>query len=282
MEIRTLKGIGVDKITETFNTAFANYFIPLQLTSEQLLAKFRADRVDLDLSVGTFYQGRLAAFILHGFDVIDGKQIVYNGGTGVVPSARGQHLTQRMYQFVLPILLKKGAHKVVLEVITKNTQAIRSYEKTGFKVVRELSCYKGEVALEKPVGVASPKNLKYYPWENLEVFWDTLPTWQNAKNVLDHKPNNTKLGVYHNGKLVGYISFDPNSHRIQQLAVHKDFRKRGIASRMVWELKEIYGRTVSVINVDKQNMALHTFFLKMGLDDHLSQYEMELVLNPKS
>ena len=279
MKIRSLKGIDNKEIAEVFNTSFADYFIPLELTAEQIMSKMWADKIDLRLSVGAFKNGKLVAFILHGLDTIGSEKVVYNGGTGVIPQERGQGLTQQMYRFILPILVERGIHKVVLEVITKNMPAIKSYEKSGFIVRRELFCYKGEVHINKANGDIVVKRMVSYPWKRLELFWDTQPTWQNSKNTLEILTNNAVFGAYLKNQLVGYISFNPTSFRIQQLAVHKDHRKRGVAKRLVLELKESYGKAMAVINVDKTASALNAFFLNIGLDNHLAQYEMEMALS---
>ena len=102
MELKSLNGVSPVEITKVFNTSFADYFIPFKLSEEQLLSKMQVDKVTLELSVGAFDKGKLVAFILHGFDIIGNTKTVYNGGTGVVPKARGHGLTQRMYQFILP------------------------------------------------------------------------------------------------------------------------------------------------------------------------------------
>lgn len=278
MKIRSLKGIDTKDIAEVFNTSFADYFIPFKLTEEQIISKMWADKIDLRLSVGAFKNGKLVAFILHGFDTIGSEKVVYNAGTGVVPQERGQGLSQQMYRFILPILVQKGIHKVVLEVITKNVPAIKSYEKSGFKLSRKLYCYKGEVSSVKAHETVTVKVLEHYAWEQLEAFWDTQPTWQNSKNVLERITGNAVLGAYAKNQIVGYISFNPTHHRIQQLAVQKEFRNKGIASRLVWELKEHYGKAMTVINVDEKDEAMNAFLLSIGLNNHLAQYEMEMAL----
>ncbi|WP_458626783.1 hypothetical protein [Winogradskyella sp. PC D3.3] len=81
MEIKTLAGIDYKSILSAFNNSFSDYFIPFQLTEEQLRLKMLADKTDLNLSVGVFEKGQLMAFILHGFDSINNENLVYNGGT---------------------------------------------------------------------------------------------------------------------------------------------------------------------------------------------------------
>ena len=280
MEIKSLAGIDSKAILQVFNASFSDYFVPFKLTEAQLISKIAADKTDLDLSVGVFESGKLIAFILHGFDTLKDQKIVYNGGTGVIPEKRGLGLTKQMYRFILPTIVAKGVDKLQLEVINENVPAITSYERAGFKAHRELLCYKGEV------GIATSKNsnlnikeLQGYDWDLMESFWDYQPSWQNSNRVLDDiKQDLVALGAYYDHRLLGYVVYQPTTKRIQQLAVRKDFRRKGVASALCSALSSSYGNTLSIINVDKRATSMNAFLKTIGLEVYLVQLEMELQL----
>jgi len=280
MEIKTLESIHKKSILNAFNESFADYFIPFKLTEKQLTSKMVSDKINLSLSVGAFDNGKLIAFILHGFDKINNQKVLYNGGTGVIPEKRGFGLTKKMYHFILPILEKRGVNKIILEVIDKNIQAIKSYEKSGFTITRELVCCKGRFEFERTNKDITIKKLEDYKWEHLESFWDIQPTWQNSNKVLDDlKPNNISLGAYVNNKLVGYVIFNSLNQRIQQIAIAKVYRRKGIASTLLSELKSQNENNFSVINVDKKSESSVEFFNSVGLKIYLEQQEMKLKIN---
>ncbi|UOY07641.1 GNAT family N-acetyltransferase [Muricauda sp. SCSIO 64092] len=280
MEIKTLSGTDNKEILKAFNDSFSDYFIPFKLTEEQLASKMLADKTDLGLSVGAFENGKLIAFVLHGFDIITNQKVVYNGGTGVIPEKRGAGLTKQMYFFILPLLKGKGIHRLLLEVIAENVQAIKSYKKSGFKIKRELVCYKGEVSIKNTTKNVVFKNLQSYDWDLMKSFWDVFPTWQNSSHVLDELMTSTvSLGAYFENRLVGYVIYNPTTQRIQQIAIDRDFRKKGMASTLIFELTKKYGNTFSVINVDKRSKGINDFFHKMGFQKNLEQLEMELELD---
>ncbi len=277
MEIKTLKGISAQEILNAFNESFSDYFIPFHLSQAQLESKMEADKVAPNLSVGVFENGQLIAFILHGFDIINNEKIIYNGGTGVIPNKRGIGLTKQMYQYILPSLKEKGIDKLILEVISENTQAIRSYQKSGYEVDRELICYKGEITLPLTSTDVEIKELPSYNWDILQTFWDTTPTWQNSINVVNElKASNTSLGAYYQNQLVGYLIYNPTSNRLQQIAIKKTFRQKKVATALIQQLCEKHGNTLSIINVDKASKPLNLFLEKVGLKSFIEQLEMKL------
>ncbi|WP_350287115.1 GNAT family N-acetyltransferase [uncultured Croceitalea sp.] len=280
MEFKTLAGVDKKEILEVFNTSFSDYFIPFRLSYEQLDAKMLADKTDLSLSVGVFENTELIGFILHGFDTIDNKRIVYNGGTGVIPKKRGQGLTKRMYQFMLNQLKKKQIDNIVLEVIAENIQAIKSYQASGFAMTRRLVCYKGDVKPKITNREIDVQLLNDYDWKVMESFWDIRPTWQNSKNVVDQLKYETfSLGAYVNKQFAGYVIFNPTNNRIHQIAVNKYFRNFGIGATLISEISNKYEGRLSIINVDKKSRSIHPFLKKIGFKVSLEQLEMELKLS---
>jgi len=279
MEIKTLEGVHKKDILEVFNESFSDYFIPFQLSQEQLTLNMLAGKTDFNLSVGVFENTHLIAFILHGFDNINNEKVIYNGGTGVIPEKRGAGLTKQMYHYILPILKKKRIDKLQLEVIVENIPAINSYKKSGYKIERELVCYKGEIIISNTNNRLSIEKLQNYNWDLMQSFWDIYPTWQNSKNVLnDLKYNYISLGAYLENLLIGYIIFNPNNKRILQIAISPNFRRKRVASTLVQEIIQTYGNTLSIINVDKSSKSINTFLKKIGFRSNLEQLEMKLHL----
>ena len=261
MEIKVLTGLPITDILDVFNQSFSDYFIPFELSLDQLLTKMKADKTDLNISVGVFENNTLIAFILHGSAIVNGNLIVYNGGTGVVPTKRGMGLTHQMYRFALPILKAKGFNAIILEAITENIQAIKSYEKAGFTKTRSLACYKGIVHKKQlPIDIKI-KELIDTPWMEMQRFWDIQPTWQNAIHVLNDNKDVTKtIGAFINDELIGYLVFNVANNRIHQISVAKNQRRKGIASMLLSNISNSDKTEVSVINVDESSIASNSFF----------------------
>ena len=275
MEFRSLEQVGKLDILQAFNLAFENYFVPLQLTTSQFEAKLKADNTNLSLSVGAFDNDVLVGFILHGTKEEAEKLAIYNGGTGVLPSYRGQGLTKQMYGYFFTALQPQRVSYLILEVISSNHAAIKSYKDVGYRIIRELNCCKGQLNEFSLDIEAEIIELEECDWPLLQSFWDVGPSWQNSIRSVNQN-NSSILGAFFGDQLVGYLVYSQKSNRIQQIAVHKKFRRRGVASNLVNYVKKEYGPQLSVINIESTSLALNGFFAAIGLEMFLSQLEMKL------
>jgi ribosomal protein S18 acetylase RimI-like enzyme len=276
---QTLESACIDDILATFNLAFSDYLIPMRITNEQLLAKINAENIRLDYSVGAFENNELIAFILHGYNVSNDKHLIYNGGTGVIPTKRGNKLTALLYEYILPKLSTNQIDSVKLEVITTNQPAIVTYEKIGFRTIRTLDCFKGTIQ-QKPISNEYEiRGLKNLDWNQLTSFWDCQPSWQNEITAIEKsKTNLLSLGIYQDKELCGYLIFNPKSNRIQQFAVAKTHRNKGLASQLFAFVATNYTAEISIINIDNSSESTLPFLQKTGFQKTVSQYEMELKL----
>ena len=282
MIIRVLKDSSTTQLLDTFNLAFSDYSIPFQLTLDQLESKLFADHSDLNISVGAFDNNNLVGFICHGIQTVGATKLVYNGGTGVIPEQRGQALTRRMYEHIIPILKNQHVDTIVLEVISTNTQAIKSYEKVGFKAIRTLHCYKGEVMISETSKTLEIKELLDYDWTTMTAFWEYSPSWQNAPHVLDKlKSDNLCFGAFNNGILVGYVIYNAKSKRLQQIGVDTNYRRQKIATTLIQHIASTFSTSISIINVDAHSKSTNAFLKAIGLERHLSQLEMHLDLKTR-
>lgn len=277
--LKTLENIPTEKILEVFNLSFSDYLVPFCLTKEQLEDKIKSDSIKLEFSVGAFEDDQLIAFILHGYDTIDNLKIVYNAGTGVIPAKRGNKLTAKLYEFVLPILHENDIDKLLLEVITTNEPAIRTYKNIGFKIIRELNCYKGTLNVTNTNSDFEVLELETYDWQELQSFWDLKPSWQNSVTAVEKlKKSNISIGIYDSRKLLGYTIFNPEIKRIHQLSVDKKYRRKGIGRQLLAHIATNYGKDISAINIDNTSAEILKFMADIGMDIYIKQYEMELHL----
>lgn len=275
IEFKTLEGVSLQEMTDVFNLAFSDYFIKFEYTPEQLQAKLQAENILPEYSIGAFSNHKLVAFILHGYEEINGKKCLYNGGTGVIPEMRGQKLTQKMYQTFLPLFKEKNIQMIQLEVIRENTPALKSYLAMNFKPVRDLPCFAGTIKLnQKTNNNVSIRTLNEFDEMDLKLFWDVETTWQNSFSSIQRKVYETiRLGAFVNDKLIGYVFYCPKAKRIHQIAVDKNHRRQGVATSLLNFIATEFDSTISISNVDNQSVASIHFFKELGLKESFSQIE---------
>jgi len=272
MEFKTLENTSTQEILNVLNHAFSDYVIPYKLTLQQLQDKFSSENTDLSLSVGAFKKEKLVGFILHGLNA--NKTKVYNGGTGVIPNCRGKGLTVRMYQYSLPILKANNIASAILEVISSNQPAIKSYEKVGFKKVRILNCYDGEVELDKNQISTVIENTDQLKWLKFKTFWDKEPSWQYTAEAVSKLKNLTTYIAKKENEIMGYLIYQPARNKIVQLAVSQNHRRAGIATSLLNSIEIQKGHNLKMINVDDSCNSLNPFLMKNNFNIFIQQYEM--------
>ncbi|MBA5791509.1 GNAT family N-acetyltransferase [Flavobacterium sp. xlx-214] len=274
MIIRRLNQNDTPILLKTINAAFADYIVPFQLTEAQLQSKITSENILLDWSIGVFLEDEMVAFIMHGVRNENRKTKVYNAGTGVIPTHRGKALVDKMYDFIQDFLLKNHTNQLILEVIEGNSSAIRAYEKNGFKINRKLLCFSGILDVKLNTNIAKIRILNDINWDELRNFWDISPSWQSSNESMKMaKP--TALGAFVNDHLVGYVLFNPTNKRVYQIAVSKEFRRKGIGKQLFQEVQnQLSGEKMQVNNVDEAGENLKLFFEDLGLKNDINQFEM--------
>jgi len=279
MEIKTLTHTSIASILDTFNSSFSDYSIPFELNEKQLRSKISSENIDLNYSIGAFEDSSLIGFILHGARCIDGEWRLYNGGTSVIPSKRGNRITSKMYDYIIPKLHENNIKSVQLEVISDNEPAIRTYKKTGFQLVRKLNCYKGTIKLKQHNSDVVIHKIKPTELSPLTQFWDFEPTWQNSmESVLGMHNDISIFSALSSKETVGYLVINKTSNRIIQISTSKLHRRKHIGSALIKYVDENCAKQTSIINIDNNNKATNLFFIECGLERYLQQDEMILRL----
>ncbi|WP_347157738.1 GNAT family N-acetyltransferase [Pontibacter chitinilyticus] len=273
------------QLHQTFIAAFADYVVPIQLSWEQFQAKVTREGITPSFCVAAFAGEQMVGFILTGLGEWQGKPTAYNAGTGVIPAFRGQHITQQLYQFLLPKLRESGVEQCLLEVIQENAPALKSYQHTGFHITRSLDCFRGlknELLFQVPPPEAITIVEAAIPdWQAYAALQEVLPTWQNAPQAIKRSIDTTLiLEAQTTGQeLVGYAVLYPKNGAIAQLAVAEAYRRLGIGTAL---LRAMSSRTEApallLINVDAVAHDTISFLERRLFRTILKQYEMLLPL----
>lgn len=269
-EIKNLTETPPQIIFGTFLEAFSNYFVPVPTDFDSHFERWQSSGVDFSLSYGAFINDKLVAFILHA----PIKNSLFNLLTGVVPSARGQGLIDKIYSVVIHELKKRGFDSISLEVISKNTPAIRVYERLGFKIERELLCFKGEM----PDLSSHERNLNYQVGEvkfNKEM--RTLIKYpyspEQSEDIISKVKNVFELHeIFADQKLLAYAIYQPKSASIVQIEATEPFNQNAYSLLSQMHLRN---EVIRINNVDLKNKNQVLLWSELGFGNYISQYEMK-------
>ncbi|NNE27498.1 MAG: GNAT family N-acetyltransferase [Saprospiraceae bacterium] len=277
MDFRFLHSTPIEEIVSTFNKAFEGYFIPLKFDAQVFRSKLIQESIDLKLSTGAFEGSTLVGFIFVGVQA--DNHAFYNAGTGVIAEYRGQNLTQKMYEILLPKLISKGFKKGVLEVVRENAPAIHVYKTIGYEITRALECYKAtQIKAQNMNGIAIKECTDWHldKWSTMNQW---APSWQNDNTALSNVQDKlSAIEITEGDLIVAYAIFDKSKGRIHQMAVKEAFRRRGLGSAMLSYIQTHSSADLSWINVDSNDELTNNWLVNRGFELILGQYEMQLIL----
>ena len=278
-EIRSLADEDEGRIYEAFMTAFADYSVPVTWSRADFDESNVRRGFDKAISLGAYEGGRIVGFVLNGSGSWRGEKAAYDLGTGVLPEARGSGLSGAIAAELVRFLPGLGYRRYVLEVIRDNLPALKTYEKTGFTVTRELECPEGSYA---DPGIPAPSGLDFvdlprghaFPRATLSSFRDWEPSWQNSDDSVVRMPGSlVALGARLDGRLAGHVVASPKG-TIWQLAVARGERGRGVGAAILHELSLRVGPALRYINVQADDKATLGLLARCGIREGVGQYEM--------
>jgi len=271
--ITPLSQVPFAELMRCFNTSFAGYFVPMPTDPGFWWTRWKAARVDYDLSFGWLEEGELVGFMVHAVDQRQGKLTAFNTGTGVLPAFRGKGITKQMYREAVPILKKAGVERCALEVIVDNKAAIHTYQQVGLEIYKTLHCFKGSV----PAGSVSPPTLKDLSpemYSSLVADQQAQYAWDNHLRTLDCGVTQYK-GIEHEGSLESCFALKPETSHLAQFEVLNDSPLAW--TRLAAALQHSYS-TLKVNNVDATQTTKLAWLQGLGMENVVDQYEMEMDL----
>lgn len=279
----TLENISIETLHKTFINAFSDYQIKIDIPLFKLQQMLKRMGYVSNASVGAFENEELIGFIFNGIRNWNGKLTSYDTGTAVIETHRKQGITSNMFKNTRQVLEEMGVEHYLLEVIETNTSAVTLYKKQGFKVLRDLECFyldKNEYNPITTYTVQQVNMINQNEWKELREFWDIIPSWQNSIDSINALADTfTYSFVYIDNTIAGYGVFDKKTGDIPQIAVNKNYRRKGIGRSIVTDLiSNAEGNKISVLNVDCKSEAMKNFLHKLGFEHSVHQYEMILEL----
>lgn len=279
IKVKPLKDIHFDVIYEAFDQAFANYEVQINKVQLQTMLKRRG--FDPELSFAAFDGDKIVAFTLNGIGDFKGIRTAYDTGTGTLKEYRGQGLATQVFEYSIPFLREAGIKQYLLEVLQHNTKAVSVYRNLGFAVTREFyySMQTNEHIsnlIKESDTLYSVKRISIDQLDSFTEFWDFTPSWQNSFESIQRAIDDfICLGVFVDGRILGYCVFEPISGDLTQIAVDKKYRRKGIASLLLKEILNLNKNSIlKIVNTDVSCDSITDFIKAKNIEVKGKQFEM--------
>jgi ribosomal protein S18 acetylase RimI-like enzyme len=166
------KQVSYSERARLINEAYADYYVPLHVTADQIVRMDQAYDVDLGRSVvacvganpvgSTLLSRRGARGWIHS--------------VGTLPAWRRSGIARAMLAQVMAAAVETGVGQLTLEVMTQNEPACRLYESLGFRPRRELLTWR-RAEDQEPLPVSRFRLVQADP----DRLYGTLASWQTAR-----------------------------------------------------------------------------------------------------
>lgn len=279
MEIKSLNNICIDKLFEAFEQAFADYEV--QLNKVELLTMLKRRGFEPKSSFGAFDGNKIVSFTCNGIGNFYGTPTAYDTGTGTLKDYQGKGLATQVFKYSIPHLKALGIKEYLLEVLQHNAGALSVYRKLGFEATREFYYFKLKKdqiskTIRTPDFPYTLKPIKIDEYYSIPSFWDFKPSWQNCIEAIERSLEDfICLGVFSEGSLIGYGVFEPMSGDVTQIAVDKQFRRRGVGSLLFQKMLESNKHSsIKIINTDIECNSITAFLQSKNIEPAGKQFEM--------
>ncbi|WP_306143525.1 GNAT family N-acetyltransferase [Roseibium sp. MMSF_3412] len=279
-QITDCRDLQASQLCSAMNAAFSDYVVPLSLTEDNFRDFQKQRGFSAEHSFVAMARDEIAAFWFSSPPLPSYENHAYTLSVGTVPAHRRKGLSRELLQRVIDRQKPDAGQGLQLEVITTNEKAVQAYQDFGFETCRTLRVCR--TAGKRP-GLAPEPDfiLEEVPVDHLpgdeSAFFDVQPTPQNSRAALRGLLETSHvLGVRVDGSLAGWgASYGDGS--VAQVAVHKEFRRRGAGRALLDGLWAKSGADqLTFVNVDVAAEGVNAFLDRYGVEDRVQQLEMRL------
>ncbi len=175
LNFKSATTVSLDELAAAFSHSFAGYFYPMQTNGEILARRVRLEQLDLQNSLLAYQGADFVGLWLFGMRGERG----WCGGFGIVPEFRGRGCASLLMSEFIARARGCGVKSLSLEVLTRNTPAIRLYQRAGMRVTRDLIIFERTRSAEDSTA-AYTHDLKEGQPATLLRHFERLHAWKLA------------------------------------------------------------------------------------------------------
>lgn len=265
------------EIIRALNRAYADYYVPIQLTEASFRDLVQRESVLLDVSQAAIDEGEVVGIGMLGMRGDRG----WIGGMGVIPAYRRQGIARRILHRLIDEANGRGLRTLQLEVIAINQGAYALYRDMGFETVRTLHVLRSggtpSAAPTAPLALTFRTERAAGLLERVMEFPAPRRPWQRELTALAAQPLHAMTARSRAGNELQAVCLyrDDSTHKdIVDLVATSLEAGRALAVHM---LRSGHFSRMSFLNVADDDPLL-PMLPEAGFREALAQYEMLLNL----
>lgn len=174
--------IPADKLLDIWNASFEDYLVNMSMGLNLFIRRAAFEELDFEGSVVMYVDDEPAGLTMNGYRKYGEEWKVWNGGTGIVKSRRGQGLGRHLIEASLNTYRTRGVNTALLEVFVQNEPAVRLYKSCGYEEIERLRFMSCDEDLEASIFGSDDPGFRYKTGVPSEVgaldFYDHSGPWQ--------------------------------------------------------------------------------------------------------
>lgn len=261
-----LNEISLQQLATCFNSAFSDYEQPIRFTSDSLKHYLASSGVDLSLSYGAFCGDRPVAFILNSVGLYNGRRVVFDAGTGVVPEHRSRGVFSGLLAYAVEQLRHHDVKSYYLEVLQSNNHAVSIYSKKGFAVCREYSVLTASGPSHNPD--ADVAAVAYGDFAAFTTRFSVAPSFEHTAYIIDQNPQLYEVLYLHDR---AYCIFAKRNGEINQLHYNDPDGLKQVLSALIDRYPSAMAK-----NIDCGCPDVIQVLKELGFVEITKQYEMAM------
>lgn len=281
-QLQPASSVPVMDLIEAINTAYADYFVPLQFTEDHFKIFVQRESLDLNAGVVALHDGQIVGSCMLGLR----GNMGWIGGMGIIPEYRRQGLGRAILNYLIEQGRSRNLTHLDLEVITQNTPAVKLYETAGFEKTRTLLIFDRGIERVAPVnGYMLRKADIDTALRRFDDFHDDENPWQRHKETLAQYAGSVEgrvlVPVDEPANIIGYAVGWFRDERVQYMDMAFDpnyeNREEAVTALLTHALDENPKASSGMVNVSEYDLIVQPM-QDLGYKQSMRQYEMRLTL----
>ena len=151
----------------------------------------------------------------------------------------------------------------------------------NFEVTRDFDCFRqtiGHISNRQYNAGCIITEVSSDHIRGAQNYCEISPSWQNSMDSIDRGASNLIcLGAFIDNVMVGYCVLDTHTGDLTQIAVQRDYRRQGIASRLLHEaVIRMKTDFIKVLNINSDYHPMLAFLESKNI--HLASRQFEMIL----